>query len=120
MMEINDRIQLTLSDKGITQKALAGKIGVSASTMNNWIKLKRDIPAQYIIPICEFLNISLEYLLTGEECEKTPSPSLTDDEHELLETYKMVGKASQLRILAYALDELENFKNKTTPSNVVK
>lgn len=39
----------------MTQKQLATEIGVAASTVNNWLKLGRSIPAEYIIPISEFL-----------------------------------------------------------------
>lgn len=67
-MTINDRILEILNlKKGATQKNMASSIGVATSTVNNWLKLGRSIPSEFIIPISEFLNVSCNYLLTGEE-----------------------------------------------------
>lgn len=64
-MSINNVIINELKQKKLTQKQLAEYIKIPASTINNWLKLERSIPAEYIIPISEFLNITPEYLLTG-------------------------------------------------------
>lgn len=77
-MTINERISEILnSKKEFTQKNMANKIGVATSTVNNWLKLGRSIPSEFIIPISEFLDISCEYLLTGKE--KQPSVVSADD-----------------------------------------
>lgn len=39
---------------------------IGTSTVSNWKNRGTDPPAKYIIPICDFLNVSPEYLLTGE------------------------------------------------------
>lgn len=70
-MTINDRIiQLIKSNKSFSQKNLSNYIGVSTSTVNNWLKLGRTIPAELIIPISEFFKVTCEYLLTGKETDQ--------------------------------------------------
>lgn len=66
-MNINQRVQGLLNNSKLIQKELSTYISVAPSTLNNWIKLGRSIPSEYIIPICEFFGVSLEYLLTGKE-----------------------------------------------------
>lgn len=66
-MEINQRIVKLLSEKNLTQKELCQNIGVSPSTLNNWLKLNRSIPSEYLIPISEFFNVSVYYLLSDDE-----------------------------------------------------
>lgn len=53
-------------------------LGINTSTMTNWKNRGTDPPARYISPICEFLGVSIEYLLTGEEPEIQPVISMED------------------------------------------
>ncbi|WP_124100913.1 XRE family transcriptional regulator [Ruminococcus sp. Marseille-P6503] len=103
-MHISQIIKDLLTSKKLTQRAMSTYLGVATSTINNWLKLDRSIPAEYIIPICEFLDVTPEKLLTGKE--KSPSTiNLTADEQELLTYYNMlndigkgivIGRAEQL------------------------
>lgn len=62
------------------------------------------------IIIANLLNTTVDYLLTGEEKEKT-SPSLTEDEQELLSVYKNLGRRVKTKTLATAYDELDLLKS---------
>lgn len=107
-MDINQNIKFFLEDKKLTQRALSQHLGIATSTVNNWIKLNRSIPAEYIIPICEFFNTTPYILLTGQE--KSPSASdLNADEQELLEYFNKLSDKSKGIILGKAetLVELE-------------
>ena len=66
-MTINERVISLLNSKGLKQKELSDAINVSTSTLNNWLKLGRDIPSKYIAAISEYLNVSTDFLLTGKE-----------------------------------------------------
>lgn len=68
-MDIQDRVIDALKKCGRTQKELGNCISVSASTLNSWLKQKRDIPSQYILPIADFLGVTVIYLLTGQDEE---------------------------------------------------
>ena len=84
-MTVNERVSCALKGQKATQRDLAAAIGVSTSTLNNWLKLGRDIPAQYIVPICEFFDVSLSFLLTGSETEKAPVPGISENGREMPE-----------------------------------
>ena len=66
--------------------------------MTNWKNRNTDPPSKYIIPICEFLNISPYYLLTGKEKSQT----LPEDELELLSYYKRLPEREQQRLIGRA------------------
>lgn len=81
------------NDKSKKQKELAKKIGISESTLSTWLSKGRDIPPEYLLPICEFWNISLIWLLTGEKiCEKE---LMNSNEQEWLNLYYELSKDSE-------------------------
>lgn len=94
-MNISQKIQDELKKQNFTQKELANHLSVATSTINNWIKLNRSIPAEYIIPICEFLDVTPYYLLTGKEkgtCDNVP-------EQELIESYRKLSEFEKGEVL---------------------
>jgi len=103
---ITYRIKETLSNKEIQQKSLCSAIGVAASTFNTWLKFNRSIPAEYLIPICEFLDIDIYWLLTGKTnvnittkiITKEITLELTVDEDNLLDLYKNTTPKGQKMI----------------------
>lgn len=66
-MTIGNRVLDLLSEKGLKQKDLAAYLGTKPSTVNGWREPNRNPSSDLIIRICEFLNVSCNYLLTGEE-----------------------------------------------------
>ena len=103
-MSIIDNMINYLNERKLRQVDLCEHLGINTSTMTNWKIRKTDPPARYIVPICEFLNVTPEKLLTGKE-KSSPSIELTDDEQELLTYYNMlndigkgivIGRAEQL------------------------
>lgn len=66
-MTISQRIFIILKEKGKKQKELSQYTGISEQTISDW-KKKGSIPsADKISGIADFLEVSTDYLLTGEE-----------------------------------------------------
>ncbi|OQB15748.1 MAG: hypothetical protein BWY15_00461 [Firmicutes bacterium ADurb.Bin193] len=105
-MEINRRIIEELDKKSLRQTQLCEYIKVANSTLNNWLKLNRSIPAEYIFPISEFLEIDPIYLLTGK------GASLTKDEKELLHIYKNLDERGKTMVRAKAFEESDRMLGK--------
>lgn len=97
MSLINDII-LILERKKKKQSELCAYLGINTSTMTNWKNRNTDPPAKYIIPICEFLEVSPYFLLTGKEKKS----SLLNDEQELLNYYKALPAWEQQRLIGRA------------------
>lgn len=117
---VSERIQTILKEKSLTQKGLSAYIDVPPSTVNTWIKFNRDIPAQHIIYICEFLKISAEYLLTGKETKKEhSSPQLNEDESELLNLFQQLDKRGKTKALNACYDEIDRMKQEQAATTAV-
>ena len=71
---IGEAIEGRLHEMRIQQKELAAVIDVPVSTLNSWLRLGRDIPAQYILKIAHVLRCTPTYLLSGgEDDRETPT-----------------------------------------------
>ena len=63
-------------EKGLTQKQLADRIGVSNATISKWETAKGFPDISLIEPLAEVLDISVSEIVVGERLESSPK---TDD-----------------------------------------
>ena len=85
-MTISQRIFMLLKQKGKKQKELAEYTGISTSAISAWNKNNTNPTAESLSTIADFLEVSLDYLLTGKE--KTIEN--TKDIERLLNNYNIV------------------------------
>lgn len=71
--QLNQRLKNILYKKEISFEYLCNSLHIPVSTFYRWIKFGEEIPLQYLLPICQFLDINLSCLLIQEE-EHTPTP----------------------------------------------
>lgn len=104
MISIQKNIRSILSDRGILQKQVANKLGMSDQAFSNWFTRKSDLTFDQIQRICEAADISLVDVVTYpvkyipesdakpncEECQK--KQKMIDNLTELLDIYKAKSK----------------------------
>ena len=86
---------------GLTMKELGAEIGVAESTISQYETGKRQPDYETLLKLGEFFGVSVDYLLTGDENKKAPTP---EGEREI-DDRKM--KAAFLGGLADGLSEEE-------------
>lgn len=63
MGELREAIRTSLerhiAESGYSQKEVAERLGVSKSSVTNWIKGKNSPDVELVLPICKLLNISV-------------------------------------------------------------
>ena len=102
-MEIIQRITALLDEKDKKATDLCDVLGIRTSTMSTWKTRNSDPPAKYIKQIADFLGVSVNYLLTGQEApvRKLTSP----DEDELLDLYRALPQNKKFEFIG----ELKGF-----------
>lgn len=103
-MKISERIFEIMKQKKITQAELAEALGITQPSVGNWKIRGTTPPMEYLPTICEVLEVSWEYLITGTESKEYFSP----EEKKLIEQFRKVKPEGQINILRYI--EFEQFK----------
>lgn len=105
-------LQHYISESKYSQKEIAEKLGVSRSSVTNWLEGKNSPDVELVMPICELLNITIEQFYGVEEVtldekytEKAPLYSseamqLAQDYDEKLDAWgrKQVRSTADLEI----------------------
>ena len=78
-MKIVERLFDIMDEKKLKSSDLAKKLDVQNSVISTWRTRQTDPPSKFIIPICEFLNIDVLYLLTGEHSQN--NVSILENDH---------------------------------------
>ena len=117
-MTVTERIIEVMQKKGLTQVALANAIGYTKSTVNYNFQNNKSFDADVVMAISKFLNVSIQWLLTGEEIEELPTtfqpaqePALTEDEKELLEIFRSLNREGKVNLLYQAYQQRAAFRD---------
>ncbi len=70
LKEIGERVNLRRKALGYTQEQLAEKINVSVQMISNLELGKKAIRPENIVKLCDTLEISADYLLTGSDSSR--------------------------------------------------
>lgn len=98
------RLKEIRKECGIKRSSLAKEIGINQSTIANYENETRQAPYEYLIKFAEYFDVSIDYLLGRNDEEKPISDSrhtLTYEERELLEEFKVLDKTAKSRVLEY-------------------
>lgn len=109
-MKIYERMFQIMEQKNIKAVQLADKLGISKGVISNWKKRKTNPPIEYTVLICELLEVSIEYLITGEENNK--NLDLNENEQEMLEKFNQLPEREQIKIIGIVEERLEKYNEK--------
>lgn len=97
-MTVGQRVLEILSKKNKTMSQLARHLGTTPSTINGWKQPNRNPSSEILIPICEFLDVSVMYLLTGEKEYTNKEEKRVETEPSISNKILKLSKNSQLTI----------------------
>lgn len=99
-MSIIERIVQIMDLKHLNQTELCRILQITNSTFSTWKTRGTDPPAKYLILICDFLGVSVDYLL-GRTDNPNPSNNVTlsNDQNRLLQMYALLSDMEKGEIL---------------------
>ncbi len=109
-MEIIERIYQLLDEKDKRAYALCEKLNIRTSTMSTWKARTNDPPAKYMKAIADFLGVSLDYLMTGQEAPIRKNT--TQEEDDLLDLFRSLPEPKKYEFIG----ELKGFLKAYTES----
>ena len=71
-MDIGAKIQDILDDTDMTQKTLAQKLGIPLTTLNGYMKGRREFPLDILRDIADALNVTTDFLLGASSHAERP------------------------------------------------
>lgn len=108
-MTISDRIFERLNQLSMTQKEFAEKTGILQSTISEWKKNRTNPSSDKIMAICQTLDVSPEWLLSGVDPaasrgknQKYYVVDVATDTGVLISEFNQLEKSQRDRILGYA------------------
>ena len=113
-MTISQRLFKLMDDKRLTQKELSDKLNVAQSTISSWKSNNTSPPPEMLISISEFLGVSVEFLLSGRDCEVETKDSpvierqqnIFNNEH-VWKTYMQLTEKEKLEVQVFILGKGE-------------
>lgn len=100
LMEIGRRIQARRKQQGLTQEQLADRMNVSIQMVSNLERGNKAIKIENLINLCQILNVSTDYILTGKETQ--------NDFHALTERIQKLSQTNRKMIemlVDYCIEE---------------
>lgn len=80
MCNLNENIFALCNERGITPGALCGELGFRRSVLSDLKNgRKKSLDTTTLMKIAEHFNVSVDYLLTGEETKKAPDLTEKDE-----------------------------------------
>ena len=103
----------------MTQKQLAGMLGVQHNTISTWENGTNSIDASVLMRICEYLDVSLDDMF-GKESKNTPIAGMSKDEMNLIMNYRKLSRDNQALLFERIDTMLELSATKEEYENQVK
>lgn len=119
MDTIVSRIFDTMHEKGITQKQIADKLGIAQGTVAGWKQRNCPPPLNYISDISEMLEVSIDYLVTGNI--KPIAYKLDSTEQYLIRLFRSSSEENKHTIMKVAIGlSDENLHDNVNPKELLK
>lgn len=116
---IRSNLERYIAESGYTQKEFAEKLGVSKSSVTNWVKGKNSPDVELVVPICTLLNITIkDFYSDGTENHTSVDESTVAESHAesdplrtiLLQNFEQLNQEGRERLVETSDDMVSSKK----------
>ncbi len=105
-MQVYERIFEILKQKGMSQKELSEKTGISQSTISDWKNKKMNPSSDKIMVICDALEVSPYEILSDDNKKRKEMGYIIIDkestEYTIVDIYRSATSDGRNRLMGYA------------------
>jgi transcriptional regulator with XRE-family HTH domain len=101
IMIFSEKLQILRKNKGLTQEALADKLGVSRQAVAKWEAGQVYPDISNLIQISELMNVSVDYLVKDQDC------AVSVKQHEATDLDELIAFRLEANVHTYAAFENE-------------
>lgn len=94
---LGERIKQLMKDKGLTQKVLSEKVGITQAKLSNYVNGKNYPPIDVLAQLSESLNVTIDYLVNGT----TTNESVPESEKQY--TFNSCGDIARMLISLFSV-----------------
>ena len=91
--------EMLCEKNGVTPYKVGKETKIATSTLSDWKNGKSTPKQDKLKLIAEFFNVSVDFLMTGEEPEKPEIPGFEPEHLELIELYSKLNEEQKSAIL---------------------
>ncbi len=104
MSEFSKKLSSLRKESGLSQYALADKIGLCQKSIDCWEKGKTEPKASSLIALADYFGVTTDYLLGGEDDfgNVNVNSDLDEDEKLIIGIYRKSGNAEKKQISDFA------------------
>jgi SOS-response transcriptional repressor LexA len=109
-MDFSERLETLIKAKNTSQKAIAEYLCIRRPSISDWKNLETIPGADIAIKLAKYLNVSVEYLITGKD-----ESGFTPEQRDLLRNYDKLDKRDKETVLGLIETMLKNQKMEGKP-----
>lgn len=94
-MNFGERLHMLIQLENISQTSLSDQLHISPSTLNGYVRNKRQPEYQMLIRLAAYFGTTTDYLLGITEERFAKGSPLAPGESLLLDTYRLLDKSGQ-------------------------
>lgn len=115
-MSFAERLESLLKERQITAYKLAKEIGVAQTQVSSW--KRGNLPSfENVVTLSAYFQVSIDYLMTGEQASADNRLYLTEKERDLIEQFRKLTQYEQDDVYYIVEMKVEKVKRGNTSQN---